>query len=237
MVMKVGHDYASPGYFSLNVSADTRRKEFDIKNHTLIENKLKPDFLFIGDSITHYWELSAYFNKPGQLIINRGIGGDTTTYLSQRLFADALQLSPKYCIIGIGINDSLDLEGDYWRQLPGLPYNDVLTKAKENYIDIIEQFDNTSSMPIIVSLLPINIPISLCEAKRKKFICDFNDFLYSYSKEKNLIYVDYYHTTVVPGTTLLLEGITYDGLHPNANGYNIMATVLKNTLKKQNIII
>ena len=92
-------------------------------------------------------------------------------------------------------------------------------------------------MPIIVSLLPINIPISLCEAKRKKFICDFNDFLYSYSKEKNLIYVDYYHTTVVPGTTLLLEGITYDGLHPNANGYNIMATVLKNTLKKQNIII
>lgn len=235
--MKVGNEYDSPGYFSLSVSADNRRKEFDIKNHTLIENKLNPDFIFIGDSITHFWELNSYFNKPGQLIINRGIGGDTTTYLAKRLWADALQLSPKYCIIGVGINDSIDLEGDYWKQIPGLPYNEVLIRAKENYIDIIEQCNKTSTIPIIVSLLPINIPVSLCEIKRKKFICDLNEFLYSYCREKKLIYVDYYHTTVVPGTNILLDGITCDGLHPNANGYNIMATVLRNTLKKQNIII
>ncbi|MDV4152107.1 GDSL-type esterase/lipase family protein [Clostridium sp. AL.422] len=236
-MFKIGKECYNPGYFSVNASADTRRKEFDIKNLTLMENKINPDFIFIGDSIINYWELNAYFNKPDQLIINRGIGGDTTTYLAKRLWADALQLSPKYCIIGIGINDSLDLEGDYWRQIPGLPYDEVFLKAKENYIDIIEQCTRTSTIPIIVSLLPINIPVSLCEVKRKKFICDFNDFLYSYSKEKKIIYVDYYHTTVVPGTNILLDGITYDGLHPNANGYNIMATVLKNTLKKQNIII
>ncbi|WP_066895114.1 GDSL-type esterase/lipase family protein [Clostridium nigeriense] len=235
--MKSGNEYDSPGYFSLNVFADTRRKEFDIKNLTLLENKLNPDFVFIGDSITHYWELNSYFNKPGQLIINRGIGGDTTTYLAKRLWADALQLSPKYCVIGIGINDSMDLEGDYWKQIPGIPYDEVLIRAKENYKNIIEQCLETSTIPIIVSLLPINIPVSLCETKRKKFICDFNDFLYTYSKEKNIIYVDYYHTTVVAGTNILLDGITYDGLHPNAKGYNIMATVLRNTLKKQNIII
>ena len=235
--MKLGNEYDSPGYFSLNVFADTRRKEFDIKNLTLLENKLNPDFVFIGDSITHYWELNSYFNKPGQLIINRGIGGDTTTYLAKRLWADALQLSPKYCVIGIGINDSMDLEGDYWKQIPGMPYDEVLIRAKENYKNIIEQCLETSTIPIIVSLLPINIPVSLCETKRKKFICDFNDFLYTYSKEKNIIYVDYYHTTVVAGTNILLDGITYDGLHPNAKGYNIMATVLRNTLKKQNIII
>ena len=235
--MKSGNEYDSPGYFSLNVFADTRRKEFDIKNLTLLENKLNPDFVFIGDSITHYWELNSYFNKPGQLIINRGIGGDTTTYLAKRLWANALQLSPKYCVIGIGINDSMDLEGDYWKQIPGIPYDEVLIRAKENYKNIIEQCLETSTIPIIVSLLPINIPVSLCETKRKKFICDFNDFLYTYSKEKNIIYVDYYHTTVVAGTNILLDGITYDGLHPNAKGYNIMATVLRNTLKKQNIII
>lgn len=41
------------------------------------------------------------------------------------------------------------------------------------------------------------------------------------------------------GTTAdkLLDGITYDGLHPNAKGYQIMATVLKNTLKKNGIRI
>lgn len=235
--MKLENEYDSPGYFSLNVYADTRRKEFDIKNLTLLENKINPDFIFIGDSITHYWELNSYFNKPGQLIINRGIGGDTTTYLAKRLWSDALQHSPKYCLIGIGINDSIDLEGDYWKQIPGLHYDEVLIRAKENYINIIEQCLETSTIPIICSLLPINIPVSLCESKRKKFICDFNNFLSNYSKEKNIIYVDYYHTTVVPGTNILLDGITYDGLHPNANGYNIMSTVLRNTLKKHNIII
>lgn len=235
--MKIGNEYDSPGYFSLIAAADSRRKEFDIKNHTLIENKLNPDFLFIGDSITHFWELNSYFNKPGQIIINRGIAGDTTTYLAKRLWADALQLSPKYCIIGIGINDSLDLEGNYWNRIPGLPYEDVLTRAQENYINIVEQCIATSTIPILVSLLPINIPVSLCEDKRKRFICDFNDFLHNYCREKNLIYVDYYHTTVIPGTTILLDSITYDGLHPNARGYNIMATVLKNTLKKKNILI
>lgn len=38
-------------------------------------------------------------------------------------------------------------------------------------------------------------------------------------------------------TDKLLDGITYDGLHPNAKGYQIMATVLKNTLKKNGIRI
>jgi len=53
----------------------------------------------------------------------------------------------------------------------------------------------------------------------------------------NLIFVNYYATMTFPGTDKLLDGITYDGLHPNAKGYQIMATVLKNTLKKNGIRI
>ena len=34
-----------------------------------------------------------------------------------------------------------------------------------------------------------------------------------------------------------LDGITYDGLHPNGKGYDIMATILRNTLKQHNIHI
>ena len=68
--------------------------------------------MFIGDSITEYWELNAYFRNSDQLIINRGIAGDTTKYLKKRFYVDAVQLKPKYCILGIGINDSIELEGD-----------------------------------------------------------------------------------------------------------------------------
>ena len=42
-------------------------------------------------------------------------------------------------------------------------------------------------------------------------------------------------TTTFPGTEKLLDGITYDGLHPNAKGYEIMAGVLKNTLHQYKI--
>ena len=47
--------YTRSEYFSSIAAADSRRKEFDIKNHSLIYTEQKPDFLFIGDSITHYW--------------------------------------------------------------------------------------------------------------------------------------------------------------------------------------
>lgn len=59
-------------YYSKDVAADKKRKEFDIKNHALCYTNQKPDFLFIGDSITEYWELDAYFRSGNHLLVNRG---------------------------------------------------------------------------------------------------------------------------------------------------------------------
>lgn len=225
------------GYFSQTAAADSRRKEFDIKNHSILRTKRKPDFLFIGDSITHYWELNAYFNLPGQLIVNRGIGGDTTTYLNKRFQVDALLLQPTYCILGIGINDSLDLEGDYWKLIPPLPYEEVLSRAKENVLNIIEKSSLSSTTLILSSLLPISIQLSLHEKERKCFICDFNQWLEAIAREKHLLFINYYPALSYPGTNELLENITYDGLHPNAGGYELMTHVLKTTLQKHKITI
>ena len=120
-------------YFSENVAADKKRKEFDIKNHALCYTNQKPDFLFIGDSITEYWELNAYFGSGNHFLVNRGIAGDTTKYLKKRFYTDAVQLRPRYCILGIGINDSIELEGDYWKRLEPTPYNQVVATAKDVY--------------------------------------------------------------------------------------------------------
>ena len=227
--------YTRSEYFSSIAAADSRRKEFDIKNHSLIYTEQKPDFLFIGDSITHYWELNAYFNLPGQLIVNRGIGGDTTEFLKRRFYVDALQLKPRYCIMGIGINGSIELEGDYWKRLEPKPYDEVLTTAQNNISNIICQAENTDTTLILTSLLPIHIPILLNEAIRKRYIKEMNEWLAQTAKRNKLIFVNYYNTTTFPGTEKLLDGITYDGLHPNAKGYEIMAGVLKNTLHQYKI--
>lgn len=230
-------NYERLGYFSETVAADSRRKEFNIKNHSIIRNGRKPDFLFIGDSITQYWELNAYFNIPDQLIINRGIAGDTTTYLNKRFLVDALQLEPKYCILGIGINDSIDLEGDYWKLIPPRPTEVVFQRAKENISEIIEKVKNSSTTLILTSLLPISIKLSLYETERKIFVCNLNQWLNETAKTENLIFINYYTATSYPGTNKLLDNITYDGLHPNARGYELMSAVLRNTLQKNNITI
>ena len=81
-------------YYSKDVAADKKRKEFDIKNHALCYTNQKPDFLFIGDSITEYWELDAYFRSGNHLLVNRGIAGDTTKYLKKRFYTCLLYTSP-----------------------------------------------------------------------------------------------------------------------------------------------
>lgn len=232
--MSSNHD---AGYYSEIVAADSRRKEFNIKNHSLLYSKQKPDFIFAGDSITHFWELNAYFRNPDHFIINRGIAGDNTTYLRKRFFTDVLQLEPKYCILDIGINDTIDLEGDYWKLIPPAPYENVLEKAKENYCDIIHQTKQTHTQLIVTSLMPIYMPTSLHERERKDFIKDFNNWLTQKAKQENLIFVNYYTPTCYPGASIPLDVITYDGLHPNGKGYDIMATILRNTLKQHNIHI
>mgnify|MGYP000010592228 FL=1 len=236
-MISTNEGYTRLEYFSEDVAADKNRKEFDIKNHTLCYTNQRLDFLFIGDSITEYWELNAYFRNSDQLIINRGIAGDTTKYLKKRFYVDAVQLKPKYCILGIGINDSIELEGDYWKKLEPVPYSEKLKIVKSNIIEIIQQAKKEKIMLILTSLLPINIPILRYERDRKMYIKELNEWLMEMAKMNNLIFVNYYATMTFPGTDKLLDGITYDGLHPNAKGYQIMATVLKNTLKKNGIRI
>lgn len=236
-MIQTNEGYERLEYFSSEVAADSRRKEFDIKNHSVIRAGTIPDFVFIGDSITHYWELNAYFKRKEQLIVNRGIGGDTTAYLNKRFYVDALQLRPKYIIMGIGVNDSIELEGDYWKLIPPNDYDDVLIRAKKNILDIISQAKESSSQLIISSLLPISIKLSMHEAERKHFIDELNQWLAETTQKEGLIFVNFFQSTVYPGSKKLLDNITYDGLHPNARGYELMSEVLRSTLEKHNILI
>lgn len=71
----------------------------------------------------------------------------------------------------------------------------------------------------------------------KSFIKDFNNWLTQKARQEGLIFVNYYTPTCYPGASIPLDGITYDGLHPNGKGYDIMATILRNTLKQHNIQI
>jgi lysophospholipase L1-like esterase len=60
-------------------------------------------------------------------------------------------------------------------------------------------------------------------------ILRFNGWLKTYAAEKKAVYADYY-TATVDAAGFLREGTTSDGLHPNAQGYALMAPVASSAI-------
>ncbi len=225
-----------PGTFSVTVNADARRAEFDIKNEVLYVNEVPVDFVFIGDSIIHMWELNAYFGRSGKIIINRGISGDTSEYVSKRFMADVIQLHPQYASVGIGANDPWDLENDYWIDRPGKPADAVYGSILGNISAIIGLCREHGQKLVLCSILPTDSIYTSCKKERNELIVRVNRRLQEMCGE-GILYVDY-HTALADSDGITLkQGISDDGVHPRSLGYNIMAGILRDTLQKHAIEI
>jgi len=219
-----------PGLFSKMVSADGRRSEFDCKNEIVVTNKVPVDFVFIGDSITHNWELNAYFGRSDRLILNRGIAGDTTEYVLKRFEADVLQLHPKHCIVKIGVNDTWALESDPWSGKQGESAKVVEGQIIKNITGIMDLAMQHMLSLAICSILPTNMDFSRKTRERNILIHDINQLLKELCHKKNMIYVDYHSHMLQDDEFTIMDGLTVEGLHPHVLGYNIMAEVLRKTL-------
>jgi lysophospholipase L1-like esterase len=213
-----------PPYFG--AAADQRRDEFDYKNETIFYNEIPVDIVFIGDSITQLWELNAYFREFG-LVLNRGIGGDTTDIVAKRFFADVIQLKPKVCVIKIGINNTWPLENGE-EQMTSEQIFDIIINS---YIEILEMCKENSQKLIVSSVLPVSC-VSPKLDERNELILKVNKRLQELCSQYSFEFVDYHYKMTRPDGKTLLDGLAEDGLHPRYKGYNIMANVLKPVLKK-----
>ena len=118
-----------------------------------------------------------------------------------------------------------------------LPYDTVCSEACENVADIIRQAKESKSRLILTSLLPIRIPILQREPIRKQYIRDMNGWLEETARRDGLIFVDYYSAMTDWQTDTVKDGLTYDGLHPNGRGYEVMAEVLQKKLLEYDILL
>lgn len=224
-----------PGRFGAIVAADTRRDEFDWKNDVIINNNIDVDFLFFGDSITQFWELQAYFGKKKQIVINRGIGGDTTTYALKRYEADVIQLKPKFTILLIGVNDTWDIEAELYDNSKTNIYNEVLNRIVMNMTSMIELSHKNNQKIIICSILPTNLIYNAKNNERNRLIVEVNNKLKNICEMKNVIYIDYHLKLVANDGFTLKDNIADEGLHPCVIGYNIMADELRKVLLSNGI--
>ncbi len=221
-----------PGLFSVGVAADSRRGEFDFGNESLVLQGMRPDFVFIGDSITHLWELQAYFGGTGKVLINRGIGGDVSTFVRKRFEADVIQLQPKCVVMKIGTNDL----GWALEQLsPAI--SEVIFENDSAMLDRAKAAGITMAL---CSILPVWGPSWYPSDEFSKLknaqIVALNARLKQLAEEKGAIWVDY-HSQMVGEDGQLRPELADDGVHPHHFGYAIMADVLRKTFSEHSVTI
>ena len=103
-------------------------------------------------------------------------------------------------------------------------YVEMVNKAKLNNINII-----------MCSILPTNMTFTNANKERNSYIVDVNEKLKRLCEQESLIYIDYYSEFVADGDNCVKDGLTFEGLHPNTKGYNIMMKILKETLLNNGI--
>lgn len=180
-------------------------KEYALKNQTVL----------LGDSITdffNWYELFYDFSKiSGQAVYNRGISGDTTDRLLERLNENVLNIEPKNVVLLIGTND-------IGRELP-------LSMSVENVSKIIE---NTKKVCpdinfILQAVYPINRGMRDKFEKRSNEKIDImNKEFIKLSEKYDCVWLDI-TDKLKDETGNLKKEYTYDGLHLNINAYKIVA--------------
>jgi len=229
-------DLIKPGNFGKTVAADTRRMDFDFANEQLLYLQKRPDFLFIGDSITQLWDLNAYFGS-GKFIVNRGVGGDTSEYVLKRFEADVIQLHPEMVILMIGANDISATHNDPWWRSKGVDKETVISNLQNNIKSMVEKCKAKEIGIALCSIIPSDIAPPYEKEIRWELTQKLNGYIKQLCNGNNLIYIDYHTHLCQPDGKTLIFDYSPDGIHPNAKGYDVMVGELRYTLKKHGIEI
>lgn len=219
MFFKNKIDYSSITRYDREKTA--KRENYRILNE---EYAISNQTVLLGDSITdffNWYELFYDFSKStGQAVYNRGISGDTTDRLLERLYENVLKISPKNIVLLIGTND-------IGRGLP--------LEMSVNNVDLILK-EIKEACPdanvILQAVYPINKPMRFKNEKRSnEKINLMNAEFIKLSEKHNCHWLDL--TDKLKNETGNLKSeFTYDGLHINVKAYEIVAENVIPLLKK-----
>ena len=216
-----------PGMFGTAVAADTYRRGFDLLNSQVIYSEKRPDFLFIGDSITNWWDLSLYFGDLGY-IVNRGIGGDSTEYILRRSEADVFQLQPKAVVYMAGTNDLLGICPDLWYRENGMDRDTVIKNLLSNVEAFIRKCDGIRLF--VCSILPVDMCPPFNLSRVEDAVALANQGIKQLCEKHGIVYVDFHSALKSKNDNKLRQGLSTDGVHPEGEAYGIMANILRDAI-------
>tara|TARA_Y100001934_G_C12376079_1_gene789276 strand:- start:2907 stop:3545 length:639 start_codon:yes stop_codon:yes gene_type:complete len=175
--------------------------------------------VFMGDSITEEWSnlYPNYFNDKGY--VNRGIGGQTTPQMLIRFKPDVIDLKPEIVVILAGTND-----------IAGNTGPSTVKMITDNIFSMVEIARAHQIKVVLSSILPVYEYEWAKDIKDPpSIIHSVNDILKQYTKDHGLAYLDYFSSMVDEKLGLNPE-YTYDGVHPNQVGYELMSLLAERVL-------
>jgi lysophospholipase L1-like esterase len=175
--------------------------------------------VFMGDSITDGWGRGRGKFFPDKPYINRGIGGQTTPQMLIRFRSDVIALQPKVVVILAGTNDIAGNTGPSTLEMIEDNLMSMADLAKANGIKVVL----SSVMPVCDYIRPQT------ERRPPEKIIALNAWMKSYAEKNSFVYLDYY-TPMLDERGMLKKELTFDGLHPNDAGYELMGPLAEKAI-------
>lgn len=175
--------------------------------------------VMMGDSITDGWGKKYGKFFTGKPYLNRGIGGQTTPQMLIRFRADVIAMKPKVVVILAGTNDIAGNTGPSTLEMIEDNLTSMAELAKANGIRVVF----SAVMPVCDYIRPQT------ERRPLAKIQELNAWMKAYSAKNGLGYIDYY-TPMLDDKGVFKQELTYDGLHPNDAGYEVMLPLVENAV-------
>lgn len=194
-----------------DVVKTTKMNNFELLNQTAKKDQV----VMIGDSIVELYPTYELFADKDKVVYNRGISGDTSDRMLERLEKNALNINPSVLSVLVGTNDISR----------GISHEDILG----NISKVIDKaMANGVKKIIIQSLYPVNYSINtaMVGGRKNKEIIELNGKIKALCTQKQVIYANVFDALKDKDGNFNKD-YTYDGLHPNARGYVEINKVLE----------
>jgi lysophospholipase L1-like esterase len=188
----------------------------------------EPRVVFMGDSITDAWPQERFgdFFTKNKSYVGRGISGQTTPQMLIRFRPDVIDLQPKAVVILAGTNDIAGNTGP-------MSNEDI----QNNMMSMAELAKAHKIKVILSSILPTGnyhvgpSGVPQTETRPMDRIRAINDWMKKYAASEGHTYLDYF-SAMLDQSRLLRTELSGDDLHPNAQGYAIMAPLADAAIKQ-----